>query len=99
MAKVPPNPRFRSDYGRKPFQPAIGRDYHGVQEVEAKTRGFLATLFASTTVAAVVAAGGYGLITGNYMAIIGVWSVAGPIIGAMVTHYFGPQRDDARWPR
>ena len=65
-----------------------------VQEDEAKTRGFLARLFASTTAIVVLAAGGWGLITENYMAVIGVWSVAGPIVGALVTYYFGPQRND-----
>ena len=47
----------------------------------------------SATIVGVLAAGGYGLITGSYIAVIGVWSVAGPIIGALVTYYFGPQRD------
>ena len=77
----------------KPFRPAPGREFDGVQEEDAKTRGFLARLFASATVIGVLAAGGYGLFTGNYMAVIGVWSVAGPIIGALMTYYFGPQRD------
>jgi hypothetical protein len=78
----------------KLFQPAIGREFEGVQEVDAKTRAFLARLIGSTTVAGVLATGGYGLITGNYTAVIGVWSVAGPIIGALMAHYFGPQRND-----
>jgi hypothetical protein len=76
----------------KPFQPAIGREF-GVQEVEAKTRGYLARLLASSAVIGVLVTGGYGLITGNYTAVIAAWSVAGPIIGALVTHYFGPQRN------
>jgi hypothetical protein len=96
MSGVPPNkePR-RSGQKKKPFQPAIGTDFGTVEEVEAKTRGFLARLIALTAAAGIVVTGGYGLITGNYMAVITVWAIAGPIIGAIVAHYFGPQRKDA----
>lgn len=91
MAKVrPPNKTAsRSPKQEKPYQPAIGREFDGVQEADAKTRGFLARLIASTTVAAVAAAGIYSLFAGSFTAIIAVWSVAGPIIGAVVTYYFG----------
>ncbi len=84
----------RSGGIQKPFQPAIGKEFNGVHEVEAKTRAFLARLIASATVAGVLATGAYGLINGNYAAVIAVWSVAGPIVGALVTYYFGPQRND-----
>jgi hypothetical protein len=77
----------------KPFQPAIGREFDGVHEVEAKTRGFLARVVASVTAIGVLSTGAYGLVTGNYTAIIGVWAVAGPIVGALMTYYFGPYRD------
>jgi hypothetical protein len=93
MARAP-DQSPRSTRAEKPFQPAIGKEFDGVQEVEAKTRSFLARLLASATVIGVLVAGGYGLITGNYTAVIGVWSVAGPIIGALVAYYFGPQRND-----
>ena len=93
MIGVKPNQTSRSARKEKPFQPAIGHEFN-VQEGEAKTRGFLARLLASTIAIVVLAAGGWGLITGNYMAVIGVWSVAGPIVGALVTYYFGPQRND-----
>jgi hypothetical protein len=83
----------RSPREGKPYQPAIGQDFEGVEEIEAKTRGFLARLLASAAVSGVLATGGYGLVTGNYTAAIAVWSVAGPIIGALVAYYFGPQRD------
>jgi hypothetical protein len=84
----------RSGQKRKPFQPAIGTDFGTVEEVEAKTRGFLARVFAVSTVTVVAVTGGYGLMTGNYLAVITVWAIAGPIIGAIVSHYFGPQRND-----
>ena len=98
------NPPFRPAFGQE-FDvqeaaatrglPAIGREFD-VQEAEATPRAFLARLIALTTVAAVAAAGGYGLITGSFNAVIAVWSVAGgPISGALVTYYFGrPERKD-----
>ena len=83
-----------TDENRKPFQPAIGRDFEGIEEVEARTRDFLARLIAVATVAAVGTAGLYSLATGKYMAVSGVWSVARPIIGAIIAYYFGPRRND-----
>lgn len=93
VAPTTPGNRPHSRRKAKPFQPAIGREFDGVEEVEAKTRGFLARIIASVTAIGVVATGTYGLITGNYTAVIAVWAVAGPIIGALVTSSFGPQRD------
>jgi hypothetical protein len=78
----------------KPFQPAPGTDIGRVEDVEAKTRDFLARFIALASGLMVAVTGGYGLITGNYMPIIAVWAVAGPFIGAVVTYYFGPQRND-----
>jgi uncharacterized protein YqgC (DUF456 family) len=43
---------------------------------------------------AAAVAGIYGLVTGNFTPVAAVWAVAGPIIGAVVAYYFGPQRDD-----
>jgi len=91
---TPRNRQPQSSRARKPFQPAIGKEFDGVQEVEAKTRAYLAKLIASATVAGALIAGGYGLVTDNYIPVMGVWSVAGPIVGALVTYYFGPQRND-----
>jgi hypothetical protein len=50
-------------------------------------------VIASVTAIGVVATGAYGLVTGNYTAVIAVWAVAGPIVGALLTYYFAPQRD------
>jgi hypothetical protein len=95
MAGVTPdNKPPRSGQRKKPFQPAIGTDFGRVDEVEAKTRGFLARQIALAAVAGIAITGGYGLISGNYMAVITVWAIAGPIIGAIVSHYFGPGRSD-----
>jgi hypothetical protein len=93
VAPTTPTNQSRPSRKTKPFQPAIGREFGGVEEVEAKTRGFLARVIASVTAIGVVATGTYGLVTGNYTAVIAVWAVAGPIVGALVTYYFGPQRD------
>jgi hypothetical protein len=84
----------RSGQRNKPYQPAIGTDYGAVEEVEAKTRGYLVRVVVSVTAAGIALAGGYGLITANYTPLITVWAIAGPIIGAMVSYYFGPQRND-----
>ena len=94
MAQGTPTKNFRSRGQEKPFQPAIGSEWDNVQEVEAKTRDFLARLIASATIVGVLATGGYGLITGSYIAVTAVWSVTGPIVGALVAYYFGPQRND-----
>jgi hypothetical protein len=79
---------------RKPFQPAIGADIGRVEDVEAKTRDFLTRFIVSASGSMVAVTGVYGLITGNYTPIIAIWAIAGPIIGAVVTYYFGPQRND-----
>jgi hypothetical protein len=95
MAAVTPDRKSpRLSHGRKPFQPAIGRDFGRVEEVEARTRGFLARTVALAAVSGVAVTGGYGLMVGNFMAVITVWAIAGPIIGAVVAHYFGPRRSD-----
>ena len=73
---------------QKPYQPAIGEKFD-VQEADAKTRGFLARSIALATIAAVAITGSYGLYTGKFGPVNAVWIVAGPIIGAVVNHYFG----------
>ena len=93
--RTPSNKQFRAGW-QKPYQPAIGIEFE-VDEaatIEAKTRGFLARYIAMSVGAAVVVTGGYGLLTGSYVAVEVVWAVAGPIIGAIVSHYFGPPRKD-----
>ena len=95
MAGVTPDKKStRSGQRKKPFQPAIGTDLGKVEEVEAKARGFIARVLTVATVAVVAITGGYGFITGNYMAVMAVWAISGPFIGAMVSYYFGPQRSD-----
>lgn len=83
---------------KKPFQPAFGKDDFEVSEpqiVEAKTRGFLARLVAVMIAASVGATGLHGLLTGDYHALTVVWTVAGPIMGAMVAYFFGVHRKDS----
>lgn len=77
----------------KPFQPAIGREFE-VEEIEAKTRGFVAKIIVSSTAIAIVVAGVYWLIKGIYAPLSFVWGIGGPFIGAIVGHYFGPKRTD-----
>jgi hypothetical protein len=93
MGNTPPK-KSQSKRLNKPFQPAIGTDIGGVEDVEAKTRDFLARSIVLASGSMVAVTGGYGLITGIYTPLIAVWAVAGPLIGAVVTYYFGPQRND-----
>jgi hypothetical protein len=94
MRAVPGN---RPKTGSKPFQPAIGTDFplSEVPTIEARTRGFLALGLASFVGVAVVFTGAYGLATGNFVPLEAVWAVGGPMIGAIVAYYFGPQRKDS----
>jgi hypothetical protein len=82
---------------RKPYQPFPGRDIevHEVHLAQEKNRGFLVRLIAVATLLAVGITGIYGLVTGAYFAVVAVWSVAGPLMGAMVAHYFGSHRKDS----
>jgi hypothetical protein len=45
--------------------------------------------------AGVAISGLYGLATGNFLPLETVWAVGGPIVGAIVTYYFGSQRKDS----
>lgn len=94
MPGAEPDRSFRYEPRHKPFRPAIGRDFGDVEEIEARTRGFLVRFLASTSGACVAATGAYGLATQDYRAVMAVWAVAGPIIGAMAAYYFGPRRND-----
>jgi hypothetical protein len=58
-------PREQRRCGSKPFQPAIGRDFGPVVEVEARTRGFLARLLGSAAAAALAVTGAKSLAEGN----------------------------------
>ena len=81
----------------KPFQPAIGAEFplSDVPTIEARTRGFLARGLAIFVSVAVAITGAYGLATANFLPLEAVWAVAGPIVGAIVAYYFGPQRKDS----
>ena len=97
MMRDVPGQKRSEHFGRthKPFQPLLGSEFGGVDEVEAKTRGFLARGIAVSAIAAIATTGAYALPTGNVTPLMTTWAVVGPIVGAMVTYYFGPQRYDA----
>jgi hypothetical protein len=80
------------------FRPRIGRDFdlEEVHVIDARTRGFLSRAIAVGAGGAVLITGGYGLATGSYLAVEVVWAVAGPMFGALVTHYFGSAGKDTR---
>jgi hypothetical protein len=88
--KGPPN-------SHKPFQPAIGRDDYSIRDAastEAKTKGFVARAVIVIVALAIAVTGVYGLVTGHWSPVIGVWSIGGPLVGAVVFHYFGGHRKD-----
>jgi|HubBroStandDraft_1064217.scaffolds.fasta_scaffold102575_2 hypothetical protein len=94
-----PNSADRSSRSnsKKPYQPAVGTEIEidEVPTIEAKTRGFLARFIAISVGIAVAVTGAYGLVTGQYAAIEVVWAIAGPLVGAVVAHYFGVHRRDS----
>lgn len=92
----PAQVRPPSRAGRKPFQPAIGRDFdvESVPTVEAGTRGMLARGITHFAGFVVVMTGGYGAVSGDFQPLMASWAVIGPIIGAIVAYYFGPRRTD-----
>jgi hypothetical protein len=88
--QMPTPSRNRS---RRPqFQPRIGWEFDldEVHVIDARTRDFLSRAIAFCAGGAVAITGAYGLATGSYLAVEVVWAVAGPMFGALVTHYFGP---------
>jgi hypothetical protein len=80
------------------FRPRIGRDFdlEEVHVIDARTRDFLSRAIAVGAGGAVAISGSYGLATGNYLAVEVVWAVAGPMFGALVTHYYGSTGKDTR---
>lgn len=88
----------RSRTSEPRFRPRIGREFEldAVHVIDARTRGFLSRAIAIGAGGAVAITGGYGLATGSYVAVEVVWAVAGPMLGAMVTHYFGSTGKDTR---
>ncbi|MFL5288468.1 MAG: hypothetical protein ACJ8AW_47815 [Rhodopila sp.] len=90
--------RTRSRTLEPRFRPRIGRDFEleEVHVIDARTRGFLSRAIAISAGGAVAVTGTYGLATGSYLAVEVVWAVAGPMLGAMVTHYFGSAGKDTR---
>jgi len=81
----------------KPLQPAVGTEIEidDVPAIEAKTRGFLARFIAISVAIAIAVTGSYGLMTGQFGAVEVVWAIAGPLVGAIVAHYFGVHRRDS----
>jgi hypothetical protein len=91
-------PRTRSRTSEPRFRPRIGRDFEleEVYVIDARTRGFLSRAIAIGVGSAVAVTGAYGLATGSYLAVEVVWAVAGLMIGATVSHYFGSAGKDTR---
>jgi hypothetical protein len=90
--------RTRSRSSEARFQPRIGEAFElqEVHVIDAKTRGFLSRAMAIGCGGGIAVSGCYGLATGSFIAVEVVWAVAGPMLGAMVTHYFGSTGKDTR---
>jgi hypothetical protein len=86
-----------SPSSRKPYQSYPGQEFEvdKVRIVEAESRHLLLRRITDFTFLSVGVTGIYGLITGAYFAVEAVWSVAGPIMGAVVVYYFGSHRKDS----
>jgi len=82
---------------KKPFQPAPGRDFEieSVPAIEARTKGFFVSVLVTTSLIAVATTGIFGLIYNKFGPLQSTWVVVGPIVGAMVNHYFGSPRKDS----
>jgi len=64
MARTPTK-KAEAGLATKPFQPSIGTDFGRVEDVEARTRDFLARFVALAAGSMVAVTGLYGLTTGN----------------------------------
>ncbi len=82
---------------KKRFQPAHGTEFEidSVPTIEAKTKGFIVRAVISAALVALVVTGIYGLFYQKYGPLVSTWAVVGPIVGAMITHYFGGHRKDS----
>ncbi len=76
----------------------VGSDFelYEAHVIDARTRGFLSRSIAVGAGGSVAVTGAYGLATGSYVPLEVVWAVAGPMFGALVTHYFGSAGKDTR---
>jgi hypothetical protein len=88
----------RSRTSENRYQPRIGRAFEleDAHLIDARSRGFLVRAITFGAGAAVAITGTYGLVTGSYIAAEVVWAVAGPMLGAVTTHYFGSAGKDVR---
>lgn len=83
----------------KKFQPAIGRDFN-VEEIKAidaykssRTRDRIAYLFLVASLAALAIAALLGFYENNFGGVQNVWSVVGPLAGAIAGYYFRNRKD------
>ena len=62
-------------------------------KAQESARSFLVYLTASMTCLFVSGAALYGLFLGRFDALASVWTVAGPIVGGLMSYYFSSKRD------
>jgi hypothetical protein len=90
-------PRSNGNAIKKRFQPAPGRDFEvdSAPSIEARTKGFFVRTVVLASLGALAVTGAYGLSYHTYGPVQSTWVVVGPIMGAMVNHYFGNHRKDS----
>jgi hypothetical protein len=74
------------------FQPrfGLGWEMEDARAIVARNRGFLLRWVSIGAGAAVTVTGAHGLATGNDTAVEIVWAIGGPMLGMIVSHFFGP---------
>jgi hypothetical protein len=82
---------------KKRFQPAPGREFDidPAPSIEANTKGFFVRTLVLAALCALSVTGLYGLAHQNYEPLQSTWNALGPIVGAIVLHYFGGHRKDS----
>jgi hypothetical protein len=91
-----PSPRSTTEQSKgtkRNYQPAHGRDFEIVMRAAddyetSRTRDGIAYLVLGAVAIAMLMAVAHGLQSGNFGATKDVWTVAGPITGAIVGYYF-----------
>ncbi len=60
----------------------------------SRTRDRITTLVLWSAIAALMLAAAYGALTGRFLGLEHVWSVAGPIVTGIIGYYFHRSRRD-----
>lgn len=95
--KIPRDPKEKP---KRKYAPAHGRDFEiDIRELDhyqtARTRDRIAYTLLLAALTALLVATVWGFRTGDFAAVRGVWSAAGPFIGGVAGYYFNRGRKDS----